>query len=134
MIDIKETIKKIEESAQNNVEDVRFIKSIEVGQIIRQGDIYIHAVEETHTKGLSCDNQLAEGDNKGSRHIAMSPATTYDGIEAPSWCDIEFLGPVVVSPDRFLITHPEHADISLPAGTYQITHQMDARTLKRVKD
>ena len=133
-MDIKEVIEQVEESAQNNIEDIRFIKKISVGQVVRQGDVYIHCVENNHPMGHPCLNQLAEGTSKGSRHIAERPATTYTGIQGPSWAGRCPLGPVIVSEDRFTITHPEHAHISLPAGTYQTTHQMDPRTLRRVED
>jgi hypothetical protein len=37
----------------------------------------------------------------------------------------ELVGPLVVSKDRFELTHPEHAHFSLPAGTYQVIYQGD---------
>lgn len=135
MTDIKELITKIVQSAENNIEDVRFIKSMKVGQIVRQGDIYIHKVDDTHPHGGRCGRQLAQGSSKGSRHIAESPAECFTGTQKPTTCeDAVFLGPLVKSPHRFLISHPEHADISLSGGCYQITHQMDVRTQARVRD
>ena len=116
--------------------EVRFIKNIEIGQGIRQGDIYIHRVPQTHPRGkVSLSNQLAIGETNGARHIADAPAEVYQGVKLPEWCDARtFLGPVVVLKKRAVISHPEHANVSLPSGTYQVTHQMDARTMKRVVD
>ena len=132
----QDILTQIMKSVESNVEDVRFIKRIEVGQIVRQGDIYIHKVDENHSHGaLQTNNQLAIGNSKGSRHIAESPAKCYTGTNKPKTCkDAIFLGPMVKSESRFTISHPEHANIELPAGCYQITHQLDPRTQERVRD
>ena len=136
MFDTKEIIKQIQQSVETNRDDVRFIKRMEVGQIVRQGDIYIHKVNESHKGGmLQSVNQLAVGNSKGSRHIAESPAKCYVGTNKPETCnDAIFLGPLVKSESRFTISHPEHANIVLPSGCYQITHQLDPRTQERVRD
>jgi len=128
-----EAIERIEKTAGENRGDVRRIKSMGVGHVVRQGDIYIHGVSEDHPHGKACGRQLAQGTSKGSRHVADG-GDCFEGVKAPEWCEIALLGPLVKSPDRFTITHPEHADVCLPAGNYQITHQMDARTLERVRD
>lgn len=132
---ILEVMEKINQTAQNNIQDERFIKKIAIGKVVRQGDIYIHCVGFEHKSGdLLKSNQLAQGTSKGSRHVAESPAQCYNGTTLPSYCNNAFLGPLIKSGQRFIISHPEHAHISLPAGCYQITHQMDARTLERVRD
>ncbi|MFW6219846.1 MAG: hypothetical protein ACOCZ5_01400 [bacterium] len=135
-ISISEAIEQVTKSAENNIEDVRICYHMQPGQVVRQGDIYIHRVKKDHKHGKqSVNNQLAIGNSKGSRHFAESPAICYDGVEAPQYCDGgTLLGPVVKSSEAFVVSHPEHANIHLSAGTYQITHQMDARTLDRVRD
>jgi hypothetical protein len=128
---------EIERLAKANAKpEIRRIKVAAVGRVVRQGDIYIHAVEPSHSRGKKLkENQLALGDTQGSRHVAQAPAHCFDGAALPTWCDRRtFLGPLVESEDRFVITHPEHAHVSLPAGYYQITHQTDARTMDRVRD
>ena len=128
---------EIERLAKANAKpEVRFIKSIAIGCVVRQGDIYIHAVESNHKRGKALKSrQLALGNTQGSRHIAEAPAKIHEGTTIPEWCDRRtFLGPLVKSGKRFVITHPEHAHVSLPPGEYQITHQMDARTMDRVRD
>ena len=123
------------EAAEKAVAEVRNIKTMEVGKVVRQGDIYIHRVEDSHEHGaLMADHQLAVGNTQGSRHIADENATVYAGTKSPSWAERAFLGPLIKSITGFKIAHPEHAHVQLPAGTYQITHQMDARTLERVRD
>jgi hypothetical protein len=128
---------EIERLARVNAKpEVRYIAKIDVGCVVRQGDIYIHAVKLDHKCGEKLkDRQLALGNTQGSRHIADAPASIFAGTTLPEWCDQRtFLGPLVKSAKRFVITHPEHAHVSLPAGEYQITHQMDARTMDRVRD
>ena len=124
------------EAGQKAVAGVRFIKVMTIGQVVRQGDIYLHRVAAEHPRGEATQNrQLAIGTTRGSRHVAEAPAEVYVGTTRPEYCDERtLLGPVVVSRERIVVTHPEHAHYSLPAGTYQVTHQTDARTLARVQD
>lgn len=132
-----EAHEQIERLAKTNaVPEVRKVRAIEVGKVVRQGDIYLHRVEPTHLKGKRRkDRQLALGNTMGSRHVAEGSAECFEGVQLPSWCDERtFLGPLIKSEKRFTISHPEHAHVELPAGTYQVTHQMDARTMERVRD
>lgn len=132
-----EAYQEIQKKAeQTRVPECRIIQSMSIGQVVRQGDIYIHAVKPDHLHGKKAlTSQLAIGETKGSRHIAESPSVTYIGTTLPEWCRREtFIGPMVKSESRFIVSHPEHAHISFPAGCYMTTHQLDARTLARVKD
>lgn len=124
------------EAKEKAVHEVRKISAIAIGQVVRQGDIYIHAVGPRHARGKKTENrQLAMGNSRGSRHVAEGPVEIYEGTTLPEWCRRgTFLGPVVVAAAPFTITHPEHAYVELPAGVYQVTHQMDARTADRVLD
>lgn len=135
--DVEDVHLEIERQAQEKVvHEVRMIEAIDVGQAVRQGDIYAHKVAPSHPHGLEQKTrQLAMGDTAGSRHVAELPATVYEGTSLPSTClNDTFLGPCIVSPGRFTIVHPEHAHFSLPAGTYQVTHQLDGRTKQRAID
>jgi hypothetical protein len=128
-------LEQIEKGAENNISEMRFIENIEIGQFVRQGDIYIHRVHDDHPCGDVTENrQLAFGTTRGSRHILEGDAEVYLGMTAPEWAKRALLGPMFKLFRRGTVTHPEHAHISLPAGTYQVTHQMDARTLQRVRD
>jgi hypothetical protein len=128
-----EIVQKAKEKA---VAEVRMVEKIKIGQAVRQGDIYIHCVAPTHLRGKKLESrQLALGDSQGSRHVAELPAAVYEGVALPESCSQRtFLGPLIVSLDRFKVVHPEHAHFSLPKGTYQVTHQSDARTKDRVID
>lgn len=128
---------EIERTAKEKaVQEIRTIEKIERGQFVRQGDIYIHRVYDDHPRGAKLEShQLALGDSTGSRHIAEAPADCFTGIRPPGGGDVQaFLGPLIVSLERFTVTHPEHAHFSLPAGTYQVVHQLDGRTRQRAID
>ena len=133
-VEAHETISR--EAKEKAVQEVRRVEKIEIGKAVRQGDIYLHRVAAKHPRGkASKSRQLAIGDTMGSRHIAEQPAKVFVGTTLPEGCDAStFLGPLVEGDERFTVTHPEHAQVSLPAGTYQVTHQMDARSLQRVQD
>ena len=109
-----------------------------IGTYGRQGDIYIHPVQDTHPKGKQTSNmQLAVGESKGSRHVAEGDVKVYLGTTIPEGTDrTTFLGPVIeVGKNGATITHPEHAHVQImDPGCYQITHQRDAISLERVKD
>jgi hypothetical protein len=45
-----------------------------------------------------------------------------------------FTGPIIEATEAFMIQHPEHAHFQLPAGTYQVTYQLDFATRERVRD
>ena len=134
-----ETIESIEAKATTmkvNTDRVIPAGAFAIGKHVRQGDIYIVRVADDHAHGGPIENrQLAQGTSKGSRHIAEPPATVYEGTTQPAKAmGTVFLGPCVQSDAEFRISHPEHSDVIVPAGTYQIVHQMDARTQKRVQD
>lgn len=130
----------VQQAKEKAVSEIRFISAISVGQAVRQGDVYIHAVDTKHRHGEELkDNQLAIGNTVGSRHVAQKPATCHEGKAYPTWCSPDtFLGPLIVAKERFVITHPEHAHVSLPAGIYQVTHQatfdIKAKARRRAKD
>lgn len=144
---IQEVSNDIQLDANNKKSsDIRFVKTILQGQVVRQGDIYIHCVSQDFTKGrLSESRKLAMGDTQGSRHIAEAPAQVFQGIDLPTYMLNQYRGsklkllnavggPFIESEARFIISHPEHSNVSLPMGCYQISHQLDPRTATRVKD
>lgn len=117
------------------VEGLRICRNMKIGEVARQGDIYIHRVKDNHPHGEKTDNhQLAVGNNIGSRHIADDSFEVYEGTTLPNYVDSRhFLGQLIKgTKDSSMITHPEHANICVGKGTFQITHQMDIRTMKRV--
>lgn len=121
---------------------VRVLRRIEVGAVIHQGDVYLHAVAADWPRGNERGSrQVAVGSTVGARHVAVGNVQVYDGkslpvgVKIPAWTTIdEILGPVVVASSTWTLKHPEHAHHKLPAGTYQVTYQADYTTRRRVQD
>lgn len=119
--------------------EVRDARSLQVGEVVRQGDVYLHRVDDDHPHGPEATSrQLAIGTSQGSRHIAETGAAqVFQGTALPQWCEEgTFVGPCLVIPEGSTetVTHPEHAHVLLGPGTYQVTHQTDAATRQRVQD
>lgn len=134
---VMEAMQKVKEGANLNVQDIRTLKACPVGKGYRQGDIYVYRVPNDHPRGKKLGTRkLAIGQGEGSNHFAEGEIELYEGIQAPSFCERgTFLGPVIVAPKGFRNTHPKHAHVHVEeGGVYQVTHQMDARTLERVRD
>lgn len=133
---VEEALRQIATAAESASSDVRVVNP-EVGQVVRQGDIYIHRVPDGHRHGAHLEHrQLAVGTSMGARHIVAmdSPVSMFVGTMRPAWALGALLGPCVVATGSWKVNHPEHANCVLPAGLYQVTHQMDALTLQRVAD
>ncbi|MCB9895388.1 MAG: hypothetical protein H6839_13135 [Planctomycetes bacterium] len=125
---------KIQQAADQAVPKLRHIDEIEVGQAIRQGDIYVTRLERMPRKhgGVTVERQLAPGTSRGSRHCVEGDITVY----LPAQNSGQLTGPIISAHDRFTVTHPEHAHFSLPAGFYRVTYQRDfnIREVSRVAD
>jgi hypothetical protein len=138
---IEKTYEKIQSFAQNPLGDQRVIDAIGVGYHVRQGDLYIKRIDGID-KGeykVTSNRQLAPGTNKGSRHTVNDSVTVYEHVSKQGEATTNSLGfmingPVIECPERFSVSHPEHADMSLPAGIYQINYQVDPATMRRVLD
>jgi len=126
---------------------VRTLRRAEVGVIVQQGDVYLHCVEADHPKGAArlpadpLQRQIALGSTVGARHVAEgSEVEVYAGTTLPPWVhcaatmEAAILGPVVVCPSTFVVTHPEHPHHRLPPGTWQVTYPYDHRERARVQD
>lgn len=128
------------------ITEIRDGRGMEIGQVGRQGDIYVVRVPNDWPRGKRIENrQMAIGNTQGARHIAAGEVELYEGVKAPPCIKFvdeggreiaPLLGPcIVVKDDSFTGTHPEHAHFWLSSGTTnQIVHQMDGRTLQRVQD
>jgi hypothetical protein len=136
---------------------IRIAKYLELGQVIHQGDVYLHRVPENHPHGERLGTrQVAIGDTVGARHVVEGNVEVFKGTRFPDamrdllWApraprlgelgpvdpldptqsSFGFLcGPLVVAYDSFYLTHPEHAKHELPAGVYQVTYQQERGAL-----
>lgn len=144
MQSVKEAVNKVSSDAPA-ISTKKVLEKCEIGQGIRQGDLYVIRINPTGVtdiKGLEqpvnvdlCTmlggDQLVEGQTNGSRH------TIKEG-QASFWRDPTGSNPVfggVVKANRcWDLEHPEHAHWNLPSGTYAIFYQLDWLTKQRVKD
>ena len=135
-----ETIQKIQAAARH-LPEVRVIEGMQVGQVVRQGDIYVERVAAIEGKGKAVlSRQLAPGTSKGSRHIVdESPSVTLweskptlDGKAAFQ------VGAAIEAKGDFSITHPEHAFIKFVVGKvtqfFQVYFQADFARKERAQD
>lgn len=139
MITASEAYRQVAEATESTeLQDTRFLDTIEVGEFARQGDLYIERIK-TMPKGckLTTDKQLAPGTTQGSRHVVEGAEV----MRHPQQGQIErrgakhyCYGPVIEAKDYATVTHPEHAHISIPAGIYQISYQVDTQQMRRVAD
>lgn len=131
-----ETIQKIQASARHCPE-VRAIEEMKIGQVVRQGDIYVECIAEIEGRGGPIvSRQLAPGNSKGSRHIVdESPSVTLWESKPDLGDRARFqVGPAIEAKGSFSITHPEHAFCKLPAGNYQVWFQADFARKERAQD
>lgn len=110
---------------------------MEVGDVVRQGDIYI-----TRLRGLPAgrttalaERQLAPGQTQGSRHIVEGPARLLrcEPVEVEralrDACGLSvtapepLIGPVIDATGEVTVTHPEHGNRTLCPGVYAVTYQ-----------
>lgn len=132
---MEHAVQKVTTAAENSSQELRNIESLKIGQGIRQGDVYLIRIEDAEVGVPMRTKQLAIGVTMGSQHIVPGYVMLYENVSRPKYVrDEAILGPVVKSDKRFVLTHPEHAHFSLPAGTYQCVFQLDARTKKAVVD
>lgn len=128
----KALIERITRQSEQHTADLRVLTELSIHQMVRQGDIYIQRVADTYGRGERTeDRQLAPGNTKGSRHV-VEGAVVYRPTEEQGRDPMH--GPVVVADAPWRVTHPEHCDYELPAGTYRVGYQMDPRTRERVMD
>lgn len=138
-ITLENTLSQVREFATSPLGDVRTVDAIAVGQFVRQGDLYIRRIKAPTTGWKETQNrQLAPGSTQGSRHtvsesvrVLVSPTPMQ---RRSTERGLAFEGPQLVSKDRFTVSHPEHADISLPGGCYEVLYQSDFQSQQRAKD
>lgn len=119
--------------------DKRIVDDLPVGAFVRQGDVYLEKIQEK-PRGLTPwgGRQVVEGATLGSRHVLSPNARAYrcPNHDRPVQRQggTAYVGPVVECDERFLLTHPEHAEFDLPPGVYQVWYQSDPQAQARVAD
>lgn len=133
---------EIDQAAEGALHEVRYLETAAAGDVIRQGDVYLVRVAKTSTERVRGGPwrggaQVADGASVGARHIAMGPGLRLVEVapyEIPGVDRTALFGPLVEAEGRWALTHPEHADCSLPAGCWQVLYQSDPRTRRAVMD
>lgn len=122
-------IAAISASAKTHTADERMVRTIVAPQWIRQGDINVQRVADDAPRGKpTTERQLAPGTSKGSRHTVSGEVRVFE----PAVAD-PLTGPIIESDERFVVEHPEHANVSLPSGTYAVTYQRDFAQEERAR-
>lgn len=133
---VESTMNRIGEAAEAIKSDAeRRIEVMDIGDEVRQGDLYITRIESIPSAcGLvrQPSAQLAPGNTQGSRHTLRS-LVDVQVFRLDNAGPLD--GPIIVSEGELAIDHPEHGDRILPPGCYAITYQRAyAEELRRVED
>lgn len=141
-----EVLDRINEVARSNqsrevFKKTRKVVGLKVGECYRQGDLYVFKVKDSHPVGEEVKrSQLADGESIGQRHRLVGDFKMYKGLKAPDGigqlqvrAGLGYAFDVLT--EGAVNTHPEHDNFMLmECGRYQVMHQVDLRTLKRVAD
>jgi hypothetical protein len=148
---LSETIETIHAHASTKkAKEYRIVREFPVGKAVRQGDVYILRLpDNAKLTNATKNRQLAPGTTKGSRHIVEGEVKLFQGWTPPADLFastakalsvsrerlLEMLaGPAIEANGAFRVTHPEHADFTLPKGRYGTWGQLDPKTMQRVQD
>lgn len=133
-----EIVSEVVNYAKSPLKEIRVVEDIAIGQWVRQGDVYMECIQSPSGWKETSNRQLAIGTTNGSRHTVFDNVTVLknpeNGVVKKTSTGAICMGPQVVNEERFTVSHPEHADMSLPAGCYQVRFQVDARSYQRVQD
>jgi hypothetical protein len=126
-LNVATVLQQVQDRAEKikNDETQQFPEAANAGDCWVQGDVYITLLEALPAdvvKITKPEKQLAPGTTQGSRHCldALAGVTVYR-LPNPGMLD----GPVIRCLKERTITHPEHGDVVLPPGIYQISYQRD---------
>jgi hypothetical protein len=136
-------IEHIKEVAKTNSNRDASLKTRQVTSSIncfRQGDLYFFRMPNNHPCGEQVERkQLAEGESLGARHVLKGNFKIFKGTTAPP--QVSELHARIglgfcfdVCPGDICV-HPEHDNYFFEtAGRWQVLHQVDLRTLQKVRD
>lgn len=129
-----DTVQSWAEEIRNNELQVISPAVVE-GDMWSQGDVLfvrLNAVPAEWELDNAPLTQLAPGTTQGSRHCleSLSGLTCYKPTTKN-----ELDGPVIEATKAFVVTHPEHGHVKLPAGVWGIVYQRaHAEDLRRTRD
>ena len=111
------------------------IGSPSIGDVARQGDVYLVCVDKLPEGKPSKERQLVSGTTQGARHILQGDVdivTEYQFKDIPA----VLVGPAFHCKGEVVVDHPEHRNMILPEGSTWVTigQQAWADEVKRVAD
>lgn len=146
---VAKQIAAVRRSAETmHAKEKEVIGTASIGDVVRQGDLYLVCIDGEITGKPAKNKQLAPGTTQGSRHVANGDCRVIEPgnqsllreviHKASNGADIpvELLGPVVECKGATVIEHPEHGHKELPAGsTWAVAYQRAyAEEVRRVQD
>lgn len=129
-------IKKSAESCEMFGGKVERIGSPSLGDVVRQGDLYLVCIDEAFGQQTK-DRQLAPGTTQGSRHVISGNCTIVAKYsKAIGSVPLELIGPAFRCVEDCRLEHPEHGHKILPSGTsWAVVYQRAyADEIRRVQD
>ena len=135
VLDAETVLTQIQEQAERikSDETQQFPEAASPGDCWRQGDIYItllDALPKNVVVQKKNSRQLAPGTTQGSRHCldSLEGVTIYE-LETQEMLD----GPIIFLKEERAVEHPEHGDVVLPPGVYQISYQRSLDSEERAQ-
>ena len=106
-----------------------------VGDVVRQGDLYLIAIESLPNGKKTNERQLVPGTTQGSRHVVEGNVEIVNEVQFKDIPAV-LVGPAFKCNSETTVTHPEHGDKILPADTvWQCVYQQAyADEIRRVQD
>lgn len=143
---VKKSVKKVVKlddalvALRNSVESMDAAKTERIGSpsvndVVRQGDVYIINIEKLPEGKPTTQMQLVPGSSQGSRHILQGNVRLVKEVQFRDINSV-LLGPAFECIGEVSVTHPEHGDKILPAGTcWQVVYQQAyADVVRRAQD
>ncbi|MGH7179703.1 MAG: hypothetical protein ACREJC_20170 [Tepidisphaeraceae bacterium] len=148
MTEVTQQIDEVRSSAEAmHAAEKETIGTASLGDVVRQGDLYLVCLDDDPKGEETTERQLAPGSTQGSRHVATGRCTIIiaDRVEVADAINRlikgagilpELVGPVVRCLGDVTITHPEHGDKVLPAkSVWTVVYQRHyADEVRRVLD
>lgn len=124
------------------------IGTASVGDVIRQGDLYLVCLDAAPKGTAAKSRQLAPGATQGSRHVAEGDCVVCDPASRAAVAKVinaavrgaavpeELIGPFVHVGSEATITHPEHGHKVLPRDSVWavVFQRAFAEEVRRVQD
>lgn len=129
LVELRESVKDL------NAAKTERIGSPSLGDVVRQGDLYLVCMEKLPAGKETKDRQLAPGNTQGSRHVLEGNVKIVEKCQI-NGVPTELCGPAFECKGETTVAHPEHGHKILPKDTvWGVVYQRAyADEIKRVQD